>query len=292
MRKGLISFLISSFGLAALLDLIFYSYYQQVSRIEAQVYAMLWGLARMYAPALGAVISLLLTGESVKRSMISYLNLGRKSLKYFLLSPLLVYLAAGFFFLIAFPLNLVDIDNFLDLIVEGSGGLVTKEFARVILLVNILSSYPIALTINSIFSLGEEIGWRGYLFRLLGWEFNLRNVLKIGLIWGLWHSTAIALLGHNYPLLRARGIPLFVLFCTALSATMLKLTRESESILPAVSMHGCLNAIWGLTVYSTRMKGVENELYGGMGLLGISSLAISAIIVALFRRRDLSEERR
>ncbi|MEM2810200.1 MAG: hypothetical protein QW187_00025 [Candidatus Korarchaeum sp.] len=75
MKRELISFLVTSFGLASLLDLIFYLHYQRMSQIEAQVYAILWGLARMYTPALGAVISLLLTGESVKQSMISYLNL-------------------------------------------------------------------------------------------------------------------------------------------------------------------------------------------------------------------------
>ncbi|MEM0192783.1 MAG: CPBP family intramembrane glutamic endopeptidase [Candidatus Korarchaeum sp.] len=286
MKRELISFLVTSFGLASLLDLIFYLHYQRMSQIEAQLYAILWGLARMYTPALGAVISLLLAGESVKQSMISYLNLGRKSMKYFFLSPLVVYSAVGFFFLLAFFLSLVDLDSFLDLIVKSSGGIITKEFARTLLILNILSSYPIALTINSLFALGEEIGWRGYLFRLLGWEFNLRNVLTIGSIWGLWHSTAIALMGHNYPVLRTSGVPLFMLFCITLSAPMLKLVRESESILPAVSLHGCLNALWGLTVYSTKMRGVENELYGGMGLLGISSLTISAIVVTALLRRS------
>lgn len=280
-------FLIVSFGLSALIDAAFYSYYQRMGQIEAQVYATLWGLARMYTPTLGVVASLLLTGESVKLSIIGYLNVGRASLKYFLLSPLLVYLAAGSFFLLAFLLGLADIDGFLDLMVSSSGGLITKELARSLLLIGVASSYPIALTVNSLFALGEEIGWRGYLFKLLGWEFNLRNVLLVGSIWGLWHSTAIALLGHNYPSLRALGIPLFVLFCTVLSTPMLKLTRESNSILPSVSIHGCLNAVWGLTVYATKMRGVENELWGGMGVLGISSLAIISALLLLTLRRGI-----
>jgi len=281
MRRGLSIFLAVSFGLSALLDIALYSRYPTMGQLEAQLYTMLWGLARMYTPTLGAVISLLLTGESVWPSIMGYLNLGRRSLKYFLLSPLLIYLALGLFFLLALPLNLADLDGLLDLMVASSGGLINRESARTLLVISMASSYPIALTLNSLFALGEEIGWRGYLFSLLGWEFNARNVLLVGLIWGLWHSTAIALLGHNYPVLRARGIPLFVLFCTVLSATMLKLTRETGSVLPATSIHGCLNAIWGITVYSGKLKGAENEIYGGMGLLGILSLA--AIFIPLLK---------
>ncbi|MCS7102520.1 MAG: hypothetical protein NZ992_01400, partial [Candidatus Korarchaeum sp.] len=101
MRRGLLTFLIVSFSLAALIDFTFFSRYQQMSQIEAQIYVTLWGLARMYTPTLGAVASLLLTRESVKSSMISYLNVSRTSLKYFLLSPLMIYFAVGLFFLSA-----------------------------------------------------------------------------------------------------------------------------------------------------------------------------------------------
>jgi hypothetical protein len=67
----------------------------------------------------------------------------------------------------------------------------------------------------------------------------------------LWHATAIRLLGNNYPQLRWAGVPLFVLYCVLLSAFMLRLVAAANSVLPAVSFHGAVNALWSLTVLTT-----------------------------------------
>jgi hypothetical protein len=68
---------------------------------------------------------------------------------------------------------------------------------------------------------------------------------------------------------------------------MLKLTEASGSILPSVSLHGGLNALWGLAAYSTKFRGVENELYGGLGVLGIISLFIASVsTVAILKKYE------
>jgi membrane protease YdiL (CAAX protease family) len=290
--RGLITFLLVSFCSASLLDLAFYSYSQGLNQLFLSLLLTLWGFLRMYTPTLGVIVALILSRENL-RVIESYINFSWRSLKYFLLAPLYAYFSSATFLLLAHAMGLLDIDGLLQLISSSSG--VTKELASVILMVQVIVAYPAALTINSIAALGEEIGWRGYLFRQLGGNFGLKSILLVGTIWGLWHSTAIALLGHNYPLLRASGIPLFILFCISSSIAMLKLTEASGSILPPVSLHGGLNALWGLAAYSTKFRGVENELYGGLGVLGIISLFIASVstvaILKKYEARAKAEEK-
>ncbi|NJL35021.1 MAG: CPBP family intramembrane metalloprotease [Chloroflexaceae bacterium] len=51
---------------------------------------------------------------------------------------------------------------------------------------------------NSIFAMGEELGWRGFLLPRLLPLGQERAILASGVIWGIWHAPAIAQ-GHNYP---------------------------------------------------------------------------------------------
>jgi len=287
MNRGLASFLIVSFFSASLLDALFYSYSQGLNQLLLSLFLTLWGFLRMYTPTLGVIVALLVSREDLG-VIASYINFSWRSLKYFLLAPLYAYFSLSMFLLLAYAMGLLDI-SFLELISSSSG--VTKEFASMLLMIQVIIAYPVALTINSIAALGEEIGWRGYLFRQLDGKFGLKSILIVSITWGLWHSTAIALLGHNYPLLRASGIPLFILFCIPLTIVMLKLTEVSESILPSVSLHGGLNALWGLAAYSTKFRGIENELYGGLGALGIASLFIASALTIMILRRCVAHTR-
>jgi membrane protease YdiL (CAAX protease family) len=144
---------------------------------------------------------------------------------------------------------------------------------RLLLLAQLPLAYAAAVTVNALAALGEELGWRGYMFRRLGSRPDLKSTLAIGVVWGLWHATAIGVLGHNYPVLRWAGVPLFTAFCVLLTALMLPLVERAGSVLPAVSLHGAVNALWGLTVAITKLEGAVGEAAGGLGTLGLASLA-------------------
>lgn len=63
------------------------------------------------------------------------------------------------------------------------------------LLLGVLVYGPV---INLFFAIGEEIGWRGFLYPALRQRMStLPACLLVGAIWGLWH-TPINLMGHNY----------------------------------------------------------------------------------------------
>ncbi|MEM4184944.1 MAG: CPBP family intramembrane glutamic endopeptidase [Nitrososphaerota archaeon] len=147
-----------------------------------------------------------------------------------------------------------------------------------------------ALTINTLFALGEEIGWRGYLQveleeRGLG---AVRAALVVGLVWGLWHASGIILLGHNYPENRLLGAALFIAFTASLSLPHADVRRRSSSVLPAASLHGTINAVWGLTILVTTL---QREL-GGLGPAGIAAWAVTSAIthIALLRAKPQQAE--
>ncbi|MEM2153854.1 MAG: hypothetical protein QXY76_03000 [Nitrososphaeria archaeon] len=56
----------------------------------------------------------------------------------------------------------------------------------VIFLSMLLSSYLAAITLNAIFALGEEIGWRGFLVNLLIEKLGfLKTSIVVGILWGI-----------------------------------------------------------------------------------------------------------
>ena len=222
------------------------------SSLRIGAVAIVWGFARMWSVALSVVICLLIYRESVVASLKSFLSLSKKIVIYYLAAPLIVYGALALYIVIALPLGLFDFAAYIRVIADALRstlpGSVTEEqimsIATVAAYTQIFLGYVAAITINAFYALGEEIGWRGYLYQLLGSRPGLRNTLIIGVLWGLWHSSAILLLGYNYPINRYLGVALFTLYTTALSYSHLLITTAASSIIPASSLHGAINAIW------------------------------------------------
>ena len=67
-----------------------------------------------------------------------------------------------------------------------------------IVAIQIAFSITLAPLLNTVFALGEELGWRGFLLPSLLPLGQWRAILMSGVIWGIWHAPAI-LQGHNYP---------------------------------------------------------------------------------------------
>ena len=277
-------FIASSFGLAVLVDAWFLSVLGSAENVLLlSLFGQAWGLLRMYTPTVGALLALKASGKSVVEELRSYLGSARRALACFLLAPLLVYFAVGVYVVLGFVLGLVDLSKPVKVVTEQlarqAGLRIPEEGARLLLLAQLPLAYAAALTINALFALGEELGWRGYMYRRLGSRSDLGSALVIGAVWGLWHATAIGLLGHNYPALRWAGVPLFAIFCVLLTTIMLPLVERSSSVLPAVSLHGAVNALWGFTALVTRVEGAAGEALGGLGALGLASLAATWLLL-------------
>ena len=126
-------------------------------------------------------------------------------------------------------------------------------------------------TINAIFAFGEEIGWRGFLYketRHLGfWKYSL----FVGLIWGIWHAPII-LEGYNYPEHPLLGVLFMIVFCVAISPIFGYIREKSGSVIAAAIMHGSLNAFAGIPV--AFVKGSDLVV----GLQGISGFIVLAVL--------------
>lgn len=279
--RDVAAFLVISFGLASMADVLVFTISQNASSplVLSQV-ALLWGLFRMYTPTIGAAVASRMSGKSISGEFKSYLNVRDIAVYWYFLSPLVVYIALGIYFLLGLAFNVIDLEKPVRIIAEQ--GKMSIEVARVLLLVQLVSAYLVALTINALYALGEEIGWRGYLYKRLGSAPSLGNSFIVGTVWGLWHATAIGLLGHNYANLKWLGVPIFVALCIPLTFIMLILVSRTGSILPSVSLHGALNALWALTILTNNLEDATGELLGGNGLLGILSLVLVATIVKIF----------
>ncbi len=288
MLRKLVTFILLSYGLALCLDIILWMNLPGMGAPFSSLAMVGWASARMYVPALAAALSLAIEGRSIGRTFASYLRHDRRAIKLFLLSPLVVYLALGIYLILLASLNLLDVERPVRTMVRASMGLIDEETAKKLLLVQLVLSYPVALTLNSALTLGEELGWRGYLFELMGGRVNARSLLVVGIAWGLWHAPAIALLGHDYPELRLLGVPLFTVLCLLYSVPMLELTERAASVLPAVSLHGAINSLGGLFTLTVGLRGYLGELVGGLGITGMVAWGLVALIIHLLLRRTAS----
>ncbi len=132
-------------------------------------------------------------------------------------------------------------------------------------------------TINAIFAFGEEIGWRGFLYketRHLGfWKYSL----FVGLIWGVWHAPVV-LEGYNYPEHPLLGVLFMIIFCVAISPIFGYIREKSDSVIAAAIMHGSLNAFAGISV--AFVKG-SDLIVGLQGISGFIALAMLDFLILL-----------
>ncbi len=137
------------------------------------------------------------------------------------------------------------------------------------------------LSINALAAFGEELGWRGWLFRHFARLGFWRRALVVGGLWGLWHAPVI-LQGHNYPQHPVLGVVLMTLFCV-LAAPLLDLARaRGGSVWAASIMHGTINAAGGLSLLFVRGGG---DLVVGMtGAAGLLVLASACLVIWLVDR--------
>lgn len=99
---------------------------------------------------------------------------------------------------------------------------------------------PIIIAISSAAALGEETGWRGFLWPLLRrrWSF-LTSALIIGTVWWTYHAPLIILGWYG----SLRGLPAFTVAIIGITLFIGVLTDRSRAVWPSVIAHGAWNAL-------------------------------------------------
>jgi membrane protease YdiL (CAAX protease family) len=146
-----------------------------------------------------------------------------------------------------------------------------------------------SILISSIFVLGEEVGWRGYMLPRLLPLGAIRAVLLSGLLHGIWHFPMIFLT----PYYHAEGnrfvvIPLFLLTLTLGGVFYGYLRLTTNSIWPVILFHGVWNTTYsGLnSLIVTDSPLVTEYLTGESGLITLlSAIIVTAGLWYLLRKR-------
>lgn len=139
---------------------------------------------------------------------------------------------------------------------------------------------------NALLAIGEEVGWRGWLWpRLLRFGKSVA-ILVSGVVWGLWHAPLI-LLGYNYPLAPVWGVFAMCGVCVVLGAFLGWIRTFSDSVWPAALAHGVFNASVGLTsLFMTVGASIDSTEASIMGWSGwVAPAVVIGFVYFLTARR-------
>lgn len=241
---------------------------------QAQLFTLVLAVS-MYAPFVAVLLA-----KAPLKDMGWHLRLrkkGRWILAAWFGFAVLAVLGAALYYLL-FPAQL-DLSGSMLSAQLGEEGLRQLEeqglTVKTLMLVQLAQALTYAPLINTFAALGEEVGWRGFLYPRLKERFGTaRGRLLGGLIWGVWHWPVMIFAGYNYgtaywgaPVL---GPLLFCVICIALGTVIDYLYEKTDCIwIPALA-HGAFNAVSGLGMLVLNPAFADRTTLGPMpiGLIG------------------------
>lgn len=249
---------------------------------QGAVTAQLLNTVVMWTPAL-AVWLMWLAGRRRPVLSFSLRPALRRNWKWYLAAWALSLAAAGLGALLYFGVYPRDFDSTLPALAPMMEQAGISRGTAVSLLLGVLVYGPV---INLFFAIGEEIGWRGFLYPALRQRMStLPACLLVGAIWGLWH-TPINLMGHNYgtsyPGFPWLGILGMCLFTTSAGSFLAWLSERSGSLWPAALAHGTINAAAQVALLFRGAEGAVRQIWGPAvtGILaGMPMLVLSAVLL-------------
>jgi membrane protease YdiL (CAAX protease family) len=155
-----------------------------------------------------------------------------------------------------------------------------------------VATATIGVVVVAAFSIGEELGWRGFLVPELAKITSFTNVALIsGVIWAVWHWPLIIFAAEvtdfdATPVWFA--LPVFTITIIAAATVMAWLTLRTGSIWPAIILHGSQNAITQ-NFFSDYTTDTGNSAYYVSEIGGLIAVAWVATAYLFWRNRHLVE---
>ena len=161
-------------------------------------------------------------------------------------------------------------------------------------IVNVVINFVMAVAITALtFSLGEEIGMRGYLQPRLMSLGRRRALLLVGLVWGTWHMPLYYFMAPLFPVGNVLlFLPLFYGTIVAASFFFGYLRIYTGSIWPASIAHAVHNTAWStLGAFTVTASPLLVNLYlvGDYGILILIGVVIGAIWVGYYLRSGMNK---
>ena len=248
--------------------------------------------AAMFCPAIGVVLTRLVTREGFKNAWMKPHIKG--NIKTYLLAwfgpAILTFAGMAVYFLI-FPNNLDLSFSYFIATLEATGAPMETLPMPIgtLMLVQCIQALFLAPALNFFTCFGEEWGWRGYLLpKMKNLLPTVPMLLVTGIIWGLWHAP-LTIIGHNYGLgywgFPFTGIAMMCLFCITLGIFLSYVTLKTGSCIPAIIGHGAVNGIAAIGIYFTFDGG--NPFIGPAptGIIGMIPFILVAIPMVLHLKK-------
>lgn len=192
--------------------------------------------ALMISPAIASFITL-----KIRKRPISSLPWGLKALKYLKLSYITPLLYVSIAYILIWLFGLGDLVN-TERIIEWSNELgIDESHEALVIIVMTFLLLTVGVIKNLGSTLGEEIGWRGFLILELRKVMSFRAVaISSGMIWAVWHWPIINLIfGDGEYLLY--HIAAFTTMIIGISVILAYYTFKSKSLWPATVYHSVHN---------------------------------------------------
>jgi len=136
----------------------------------------------------------------------------------------------------------------------------------------------VAPILNIILFIGEEVGWRSFLYPYLISVYGKRGLIFGGVIWGIWHAPMIYLYDLNYGPHHHLGLIFMIVFCILAGVILQFIYFKSQSIFSVALTHGMLNIAGGFIFTFTVKSEYRYFIDGAVGLVGLSILFFIALI--------------
>lgn len=138
-------------------------------------------------------------------------------------------------------------------------------------------------------TLGEELGWRGFLVPRLYARWGYAGTsFAVGLLWAAWHYPVLLGADYNAGTPAAYAISCFTVMVVGLSFVMTWLRMASGSVWPCVILHAVHNTlIQGVLDASTATNGRAPYVTTEFGFGLAVALAVCAVVLASNQRNAL-----
>lgn len=165
-----------------------------------------------------------------------------------------------------------------------TGGLPMPAWQMIVFLS--ITTFVLAPIFNLIPSLGEEIGWRGFLLPHLEPLGKVKAMVISSMIWALWHTPMILLLGFFYGEQVWPGVLLHFTVVLGLGIWMGYIWFETRNTILAAFIHAVFNAnAYG--VYAILFISPNKLIVGTGGVINASLCFVLGIVTIIIAQKNI-----
>lgn len=224
-----------------------------------------------FGPAFGNLLTRLITKEGFQET---FLHFRFEKWKYYLSAPVVNVL-------------LVSLGTLVGMFVLRDKLITPEESFTAFQITTALLSNVSVLPVFALYTLGEELGWRGYMMprleKLIG---TVPSIIVGGIIWAVWHAPLFQYgynFGTDYPFFPYLGIGLMCVYSTALNAVYTWLTKRTGTVYVSSIAHAANNLLGGVVaeiVFGFKSV-VDSDSFTGNCIATITILLLSTYFMYL-----------